>query len=289
MNNTVAEAGIIWSKTSTGLELGGAGVSKYADARLKNSAINTTVAVVAAGLEFGTTYYFRSYVINNEGAVGYSDYRTSTTRADRSPVFGQVYNWGSGNSRMYYAGNQRTANPEYFTATQIASIDTLAQAFADDGFTWYNQQLVFTFQIRGTASGAGNNIGDTLLLCRLQYTGDGVTDGRAYFGWRASCDAARGILTLKDFIYSPTFQNAGTSYASDLMSKPHIGPALLKYFDGLTGTTAVPRRILIDHQGYDTWGNPYMIMMPLDEVRNPNFNYSKWRIATSTSTQHPIW
>ncbi|GHT14545.1 hypothetical protein AGMMS4956_12550 [Bacteroidia bacterium] len=311
-DNTITETGIIWAKTSKGLELDSAGVSQYADARLQNSALST-VAVVAAGLEANSTYYFRTYAKKSNGQVGYSAAKSYATRA--YGIFDPAYNvahslttgltrtWvRDGNNCLYYTATVATTNMTAFQTTQREAITT---TFAADRlrFDTSTCQILFVFQIREATSSPsiyGNRIGDTTLLCALQYAVQGAPARNgfyrtAYFGWKASFDATHGILTLWDFRYEQFVNNSGTITpplrAIELMdgTYPNVQAALTNYFTWLTGMGSAKRRILIDHMLWDSWGNPYTIMMPLDEGENPDFNYLRFYHNSWGQNQCPIW
>jgi hypothetical protein len=183
----------------------------------------------------------------------------------------------------------------------------LQNAFAADGLRWnngsYSDYFYFVFHERaaaatGGSTSYGNNIGDSLLVLAIQYhsssTSTASFDKSAYFGWKVSVNKATGVMTLSDFIYKPNFQNATAANApnaADLMdNQPNVSAQLTKYFTWLTGITSAPRRVQFDY--YNTTlaaNNSWLLVMPLDDDQNPEYNYLRLSSNTWGGSQYPIW
>ncbi|MCL2098190.1 MAG: hypothetical protein FWH23_05465 [Bacteroidales bacterium] len=303
---TITEAGIVWSKT-TNPELGALGVGHKADSRLQT--LSATVSVVAAGLENNTTYYFRSYAINSEGITAYGTERSYTTRSERFFDDARDFLLPAANRRnaMFYSRTMTPVDPFQNNDPNAGSI-ALQNAFAADGLRWanggYQDYMYFVFHTRETAStltpstSYGNNVGDSLMLLAMQYhsnlSSTANMDKTAFFGWKVSVDKATGVMTLSDFIYKPDFQNAiaaNAPNATDLMeNRPNVGAQLTRYFTWLTGITSTPRRLQFDY--YNTTlssGNGFVIMMPLEDNLNPNYDYLRFAVGGWGARQYPNW
>lgn len=300
---TIAEAGIIWSKTPN-VEYGAEGVEKFADPRIKSRGIYT---ICATGLTGQSTYYFRSFVRLSTGEIQYSEELPVLTCITKNSMLvdGSYAEWnkGSATQNRYW---QWWNTSDYTTTRQkedpVWGIEGMKEAFKKQGYSFdYSSTFKECYYWHFTI----NKQGDTTLMLHFQYndyprTTESGTQHRALFAWKVKNDLAKGQILCTDMVYEnenfPTTTETGIYWqkAKILYEGEHTGPMLKAFFEFLFGTKENPHPLQLDVNGVKksdaSCSTNGFILMPINRETNPDWDYLRIQAwGTFNNMPLPQW